>query len=83
MWSEGSRVRMFLGALNLKYEMIGCDMMPSCFSQLQIQFVLTVVQTTCAVVWPCGFPMGWLYFQISYMVTLIILFLNFYVKVNS
>ncbi|XP_048863261.1 elongation of very long chain fatty acids protein 5 [Brienomyrus brachyistius] len=45
-----------------------------------IQFVLTVIQTTCAVVWPCGFPMGWLYFQISYMVTLIILFTNFYVK---
>uniref|UniRef100_A0A3B3T4E5 Elongation of very long chain fatty acids protein 5 n=2 Tax=Paramormyrops kingsleyae TaxID=1676925 RepID=A0A3B3T4E5_9TELE len=45
-----------------------------------IQFVLTVIQTTCAVVWPCGFPNGWLYFQISYMVTLIILFLNFYVK---
>ncbi|KAL4640895.1 elongation of very long chain fatty acids protein 5 isoform X1 [Arapaima gigas] len=45
-----------------------------------IQFILTVVQTTCAVVWPCGFPVGWLYFQICYMITLIILFLNFYVQ---
>ncbi|KAI4896329.1 hypothetical protein NFI96_015777 [Prochilodus magdalenae] len=45
-----------------------------------VQFVLTMFQTACAVVWPCGFPMGWLYFQISYMVTLIILFGNFYIK---
>lgn len=45
-----------------------------------IQFVITMAQTSCAVVWPCGFPMGWLYFQISYMVTLIFLFSNFYVK---
>lgn len=50
---------------------------------LQIQFVITMAQTTCAVVWPCGFPMGWLYFQISYMVTLIFLFSNFYVKVKN
>uniref|UniRef100_A0A673B718 Elongation of very long chain fatty acids protein n=1 Tax=Sphaeramia orbicularis TaxID=375764 RepID=A0A673B718_9TELE len=50
-------------------------------TQLQlVQFFLTVSQTMCAVIWPCGFPMGWLYFQISYMVTLIILFTNFYVQ---
>ncbi|TRY96958.1 hypothetical protein DNTS_033568 [Danionella cerebrum] len=45
-----------------------------------VQFVLTMFQTLCAVVWPCGFPMGWLYFQTSYMVTLILLFSNFYVQ---
>ncbi|XP_076829981.1 very long chain fatty acid elongase 5 [Brachyhypopomus gauderio] len=45
-----------------------------------IQFVMTMIQTACAVVWPCGFPMGWLYFQISYMITLIILFMNFYIQ---
>ncbi len=50
---------------------------------LQVQFVLTMLQTSCAVVWPCGFPMGWLYFQITYMITLILLFANFYVKVNE
>uniref|UniRef100_H3AAE2 Elongation of very long chain fatty acids protein n=1 Tax=Latimeria chalumnae TaxID=7897 RepID=H3AAE2_LATCH len=44
------------------------------------QFVLTIVQTTCGVIWPCGFPMGWLYFQISYMISLIVLFSNFYIK---
>lgn len=50
-------------------------------TQLQlIQFFLTVTQTTLAVIWPCGFPMGWLYFQISYMFTLIILFMNFYIQ---
>ncbi|KTG05682.1 hypothetical protein cypCar_00020272 [Cyprinus carpio] len=47
---------------------------------LQVQFVLTMFQTSCAVVWPCGFPMGWLYFQITYMITLILLFSNFYIK---
>ncbi|KAL7383515.1 hypothetical protein ABVT39_012157 [Epinephelus coioides] len=45
-----------------------------------IQFFLTMSQTMCAVIWPCGFPKGWLYFQISYMVTLIFLFSNFYVQ---
>nr|UJI64959.1 fatty acid elongase 5 [Clupeichthys perakensis] len=45
-----------------------------------IQFVVTMAQTSCAVIWPCGFPIRWLYFQISYMVTLIFLFSNFYVK---
>lgn len=53
-----------------------------CF-RLQVQFVLTMFQTSCAVVWPCGFPMGWLYFQITYMITLILLFSNFYIKVNK
>ncbi|KAF7643141.1 hypothetical protein LDENG_00244530 [Lucifuga dentata] len=52
----------------------------SVFFLLQIQFFLTMSQTMCAVLWPCGFPIGWLYFQISYMVTLIILFSNFYIQ---
>lgn len=48
-------------------------------TQLQlIQFFLTVSHSTCAVLWPCGFPTGWTRFQISYMFTLIILFTNFY-----
>lgn len=48
-------------------------------TQLQlIQFFLTVCHTTCAVLWPCGFPVGWTLFQISYMFTLIVLFANFY-----
>ncbi|NXR98391.1 ELOV5 protein, partial [Oxylabes madagascariensis] len=46
----------------------------------QIQFVLTIFQTSCGVVWPCAFPQGWLYFQISYMISLIILFTNFYIQ---
>uniref|UniRef100_A0A8C5WS34 Elongation of very long chain fatty acids protein 5 n=1 Tax=Laticauda laticaudata TaxID=8630 RepID=A0A8C5WS34_LATLA len=45
-----------------------------------VQFVLTIIQTSCGVVWPCRFPMGWLYFQIGYMISLIILFTNFYVQ---
>lgn len=49
---------------------------------LQIQFGLTVFHALCAVVWPCGFSLGWLYFQISYMVTLVIFFLNFYTQVS-
>ncbi|XP_054886156.1 elongation of very long chain fatty acids protein 5 [Poeciliopsis prolifica] len=50
-------------------------------TQLQlIQFCLTVMQTALAVVWPCGFPMRWLYFQISYMFSFIVLFTNFYVQ---
>ncbi|XP_072264546.1 very long chain fatty acid elongase 5 [Pyxicephalus adspersus] len=44
------------------------------------QFVLTMTQTTCAMIWPCAFPMGWLYFQNCYMISLIILFANFYIK---
>ena len=34
-----------------------------------------------AVVRPCGFPLGCLIFQSSYMMTLVILFLNFYIQV--
>lgn len=49
---------------------------------LQIQFGLTVFHAVCAVVWPCGFPPGWLCFQISYMLTLVVFFLNFYVQVS-
>lgn len=49
---------------------------------LQIQFGLTVFHSLCAVVWPCDFPLGWLYFQISYMLTLVIFFLNFYIQVS-
>ncbi|KAK1171634.1 elongation of very long chain fatty acids protein 5-like [Acipenser oxyrinchus oxyrinchus] len=45
-----------------------------------IQFVLTMFQTTCAVFRPCGFPMGWLYFQICYLISLIALFSNFYIQ---
>ncbi|KAJ8393198.1 hypothetical protein AAFF_G00062700 [Aldrovandia affinis] len=45
-----------------------------------IQFVLTMSQTFCALIWPCGFPKGWLFFQIGYMVTLIALFSNFYIQ---
>lgn len=48
----------------------------------QVQFVLTIIQTTCGVIWPCSFPMGWLYFQIGYMISLIILFTNFYNEVS-
>ncbi|KAJ8790563.1 hypothetical protein J1605_004536 [Eschrichtius robustus] len=47
-----------------------------------VQFVLTVTHTMSAVVRPCGFPFGCLIFQSSYMLTLVILFLNFYVQVN-
>lgn len=50
-------------------------------TQMQlVQFFLTMMQTIFAAIWPCGFPMGWLYVQISYMVTLICLFSNFYIK---
>ncbi|XP_015442752.1 elongation of very long chain fatty acids protein 2 [Pteropus alecto] len=43
-----------------------------------VQFVLTITHTMSAVVKPCGFPFGCLIFQSSYMLTLVILFLNFY-----
>uniref|UniRef100_A0A8C5K9S2 Elongation of very long chain fatty acids protein n=1 Tax=Jaculus jaculus TaxID=51337 RepID=A0A8C5K9S2_JACJA len=36
-----------------------------------VQFVLTTIQTSCRVIWPCTFPLGWLYFQIGYMISLI------------
>ncbi|XP_053457474.1 elongation of very long chain fatty acids protein 5 isoform X2 [Nycticebus coucang] len=45
-----------------------------------LQFVLTIVQTSCGVIWPCTFPLGWLYFQIGYMISLIALFTNFYIQ---
>ncbi|KAM9808566.1 very long chain fatty acid elongase 5 isoform 1-T1 [Syngnathus typhle] len=50
-------------------------------TQLQlIQFFLTMLQTLCAIIWPCGVPFGWLYFQIVYMITLIVFFSNFYIQ---
>lgn len=48
----------------------------------QLQFVLTIIQTSCGVIWPCSFPLGWLYFQIGYMISLIAFFTNFYIQVN-
>ncbi|XP_064187266.1 elongation of very long chain fatty acids protein 2 isoform X3 [Anguilla rostrata] len=45
-----------------------------------IQFVLTITHTLSAAVKPCGFPIGCLLFQSSYMTTLVILFVNFYVQ---
>lgn len=54
----------------------------SFFLSPQTQFVLTIFQTSCGVVWPCAFPQGWLYFQIFYMISLIILFTNFYIQVK-
>ncbi|XP_057349908.1 elongation of very long chain fatty acids protein 2 isoform X1 [Manis pentadactyla] len=45
-----------------------------------VQFLLTITHTMSAVVKPCGFPFGCLIFQSSYMLTLVILFLNFYVQ---
>nr|UJI64960.1 fatty acid elongase 2 [Clupeichthys perakensis] len=45
-----------------------------------VQFFLTITHTLSAAVVPCGFPIGCLLFQTSYMFTLVILFVNFYVK---
>nr|XP_060471740.1 elongation of very long chain fatty acids protein 5 isoform X3 [Panthera onca] len=45
-----------------------------------LQFVLTIIQTSCGVIWPCSFPLGWLYFQIGYMISLIAFFTNFYIQ---
>uniref|UniRef100_A0A8B9XGF2 Elongation of very long chain fatty acids protein 2 n=1 Tax=Bos mutus grunniens TaxID=30521 RepID=A0A8B9XGF2_BOSMU len=45
-----------------------------------VQFLLTITHTMSAVVRPCGFPLGCLIFQSSYMMTLVILFLNFYIQ---
>ncbi|NWI62947.1 ELOV2 protein, partial [Todus mexicanus] len=45
-----------------------------------IQFLLTIVHTLSAAVKPCGFPFGCLMFQSSYMATLVVLFINFYIK---
>ncbi|XP_042561380.1 elongation of very long chain fatty acids protein 2 isoform X2 [Clupea harengus] len=45
-----------------------------------VQFFLTITHTLSAVVVPCGFPTGCLLFQTSYMFTLVILFINFYIQ---
>ncbi|XP_012590112.1 PREDICTED: elongation of very long chain fatty acids protein 2 [Condylura cristata] len=45
-----------------------------------VQFLLTITHTLSAVVRPCGFPRGCLLFQSSYMLSLVVLFLNFYVQ---
>ncbi|XP_051539022.1 elongation of very long chain fatty acids protein 2-like isoform X2 [Myxocyprinus asiaticus] len=45
-----------------------------------VQFVLTITHTVSAWVVPCGFPLGCLKFQTSYMVTLVLLFVNFYMQ---
>ncbi|KAG7488619.1 hypothetical protein MATL_G00036770 [Megalops atlanticus] len=45
-----------------------------------VQFLLTITHTLSAVVSPCGFPIGCLLFQSSYMATLVILFVNFYIQ---
>ncbi|NXW03554.1 ELOV2 protein, partial [Fregetta grallaria] len=45
-----------------------------------IQFLLTIAHTLSAAVKPCGFPFGCLMFQSSYMATLVVLFINFYIK---
>uniref|UniRef100_UPI00398EE908 very long chain fatty acid elongase 2 n=1 Tax=Pristiophorus japonicus TaxID=55135 RepID=UPI00398EE908 len=45
-----------------------------------IQFVLTIIHTLSAAIKPCGFPLGCLMFQSAYMATLVILFINFYMK---
>ncbi|XP_057178261.1 elongation of very long chain fatty acids protein 2 [Triplophysa rosa] len=45
-----------------------------------VQFVLTITHTVSAWILPCGFPLGCLKFQTFYMVTLVILFVNFYLQ---
>lgn len=45
-----------------------------------VQFFLTISHTLSAVVVPCGFPIGCLLFQTSYMFTLVVLFINFYIQ---
>ncbi|XP_010884057.1 elongation of very long chain fatty acids protein 2 [Esox lucius] len=45
-----------------------------------VQFILTITHTLSAVVVPCGFPFGCLLFQSSYMMTLVIFFVNFYIQ---
>lgn len=54
-----------------------------CVASSQVQFFLTMSHSLTAALWPCGFPVGWLYFQISYMVTLIFFFSNFYIQVSG
>ncbi|XP_077209312.1 very long chain fatty acid elongase 2 [Paroedura picta] len=74
----------------LMYSYYGLSVIPSMHKYLWwkkyltqaqlIQFLLTITHTLSAVVKPCGFPFGCLIFQSSYMATLVILFVNFYVK---
>ncbi|PIO39072.1 hypothetical protein AB205_0193900 [Aquarana catesbeiana] len=74
----------------LMYSYYGLSVIPSMHKYLWwkkyltqaqlIQFVLTISHTLSAVVKPCGFPFGCLIFQSSYMTTLVILFVNFYLK---
>ncbi|XP_009698364.1 PREDICTED: elongation of very long chain fatty acids protein 2, partial [Cariama cristata] len=74
----------------LMYSYYGLSVIPSMHKYLWwkkyltqaqlIQFLLTIVHTLSAAVKPCGFPFGCLMFQSSYMTTLVILFINFYIK---
>ncbi|XP_033016668.1 LOW QUALITY PROTEIN: elongation of very long chain fatty acids protein 2-like [Lacerta agilis] len=74
----------------LMYSYYGLSVIPSMRKYLRwkkyltqaqlIQFLLTVTHTLSAVVKPCGFPFGCLIFQSSYIATLVILFVNFYVQ---
>ncbi|XP_061447919.1 elongation of very long chain fatty acids protein 2 isoform X2 [Rhineura floridana] len=74
----------------LMYSYYGLSVIPSMHKYLWwkkyltqaqlIQFLLTITHTLSAVVKPCGFPFGCLIFQSSYMATLVILFVNFYVR---
>ncbi|XP_075682754.1 very long chain fatty acid elongase 2 [Rhinoderma darwinii] len=74
----------------LMYSYYGLSVIPSMHKYLWwkkyltqaqlIQFLLTISHTLSAVVKPCGFPFGCLIFQSSYMTTLVILFVNFYLK---
>ncbi|XP_069075512.1 very long chain fatty acid elongase 2 [Pleurodeles waltl] len=74
----------------LMYSYYGLSVIPSMHKYLWwkkyltqaqlIQFLMTITHTLSAVVKPCGFPFGCLIFQSSYMTTLVILFVNFYVK---
>ncbi|XP_074930384.1 LOW QUALITY PROTEIN: elongation of very long chain fatty acids protein 2 [Salmo trutta] len=45
-----------------------------------VQFLLSIIHTLGAVIVPCGFPVRCLLFQVSYMATLVILFVNFYIQ---
>uniref|UniRef100_A0A2K6FIB3 Elongation of very long chain fatty acids protein n=1 Tax=Propithecus coquereli TaxID=379532 RepID=A0A2K6FIB3_PROCO len=88
-------IRFFGPTLNsfihiLMYSYYGLSVFPSMHKYLWwkkyltqaqlVQFVLTITHTMSAVVKPCGFPFGCLIFQSSYMLTLVILFLNFYIQ---
>uniref|UniRef100_K7EF89 Elongation of very long chain fatty acids protein 2 n=2 Tax=Ornithorhynchus anatinus TaxID=9258 RepID=K7EF89_ORNAN len=74
----------------LMYSYYGLSVIPSMHKYLWwkkyltqaqlVQFLLTITHTMSAVVAPCGFPFGCLIFQSSYMLTLVILFINFYIQ---